>query len=556
MRSVLIVLGLAAYASTAAGQVAGPAPLTLLAPAPYTRVADPKLAGGGFDLAYKLPAGLTGVQVAVEVFRGTTLVATPFHGSVNGQAAPIHVTWNGKDGSGLAVDPGRYEAVIHVTAPGSGVLSRALRYPLDVVRLGIREIEARNSGAQTDEFPLVYYRKGTTYAFFVTPAIHEYFASPDAGDLADLDLNNGAPRPAPAVNVNVAEPPLEGVNYEDDNYNFPLCYLVGRAPTFGVRWGTTSVSNAGAAIALAAWSGGDIRGTVSDAQGSWTSDGTNWTPGGVTVFSGPALPAYGTRVDRTLTWKWQYRATGETQWSDIPGAFTTSHRFYTVIGTPLFAPNQTAAQYKGPWVEVVDDQYLWGTALNVQPVQQHEAMDVVIRGFFGQNGGLATAIEGVIYDAYPVGGDGGASHYWTDGGGNIALSRLLFAHANGKYVNCSDCAGATCVMASMLGVSNVKMLRLGAMSLKAIWGIGTPAYTTNLWGGGAHSFSYHHILTRDGAITVSDACMDLDEDGNPLATPGIPGWNVDRPWAGTGGYNDLSATNTVSKTVEVLPKMN
>jgi hypothetical protein len=90
------------------------------------------------------------------------------------------------------------------------------------------------------------------------------------------------------------------------------------------------------------------------------------------------------------------------------------------------------------------------------------------------------------------------------------------------------------------------------MSLKAIWGIGSPAYTTDLWGG-SHGFSYHHVVTRDGATHIIDSCMQLDEDGNPNATPGVPGWNNDRAWAGANGYDNLSSSNSVTKSVEQLP---
>jgi hypothetical protein len=47
--------------------------------------------------------------------------------------------------------------------------------------------------------------------------------------------------------------------------------------------------------------------------------------------------------------------------------------------------------------------------------------------------------------------------------------------------------------------------------------------------------------------------MQLDEDGTPGSIPGIPGWNVDRLWAGIGGYNDLSSYNDVTKTLQALP---
>ena len=111
-------------------------------------------------------------------------------------------------------------------------------------------------------------------------------------------------------------------------------------------------------------------------------------------------------------------------------------------------------------------------------------------------------------------------------------------------------------MLAMLGVDNMHMFHVGSMSLKAIWGIGTDDYTVDLWGSGNHSFSYHHIITRDDGIHVSDSCMWLDEDGNPGSLPGTPGQSFDRPWSGTNGYNDLSCFNNPSTYVDPLPFLN
>jgi hypothetical protein len=135
----------------------------------------------------------------------------------------------------------------------------------------------------------------------------------------------------------------------------------------------------------------------------------------------------------------------------------------------------------------------------------------------------------------------------------MGLSALLNSHDNGIYFNCSDNMGATSTMLAMMGVRNIRAVYLGNMSLNAIWGIGTPGYTTNLWGPGSHGFSYHHIVTRHWGSHVIDSCMLLDEDGNPGSTPGVPGWNHDRPWDGPSGYDVLSATNTVSRTIQDLP---
>jgi len=258
------------------------------------------------------------------------------------------------------------------------------------------------------------------------------------------------------------------------------------------------------------------------------------------------------RQELDVEWHWQSAPEGSSEWSDIPGATTISHRFYTLLAPPKFKDNASGAQYTGPWVEVCEFLASWYDVLGLPSADQAELTELFVKGFFGQNGGLPAAIEGVIYDAYPLGGDGGATHYFQFGGWNMDLSSLLNAHAKGIYVNCSDNMGAATTMLSMLGADGMRPLHLGTMHLRAIWGIGAPGYTLNLWGSG-HSFSYHHIITDDGGVTVSDTCMQLDEDGDPDSTPGFPGWNHHRPWDGVDGYEALSAHNNVTQNVEPLP---
>jgi len=106
-----------------------------------------------------------------------------------------------------------------------------------------------------------------------------------------------------------------------------------------------------------------------------------------------------------------------------------------------------------------------------------------------------------------------------------------------------------------MGVPNVQMMHLGSMKLRAIWGIGTNEYTLDLWkngGGAGHGFSYHHIVTRDGGVNISDACLCVDEDGNPDALPGLPGWNHDRDW---NNYEALLAKANISWYLDPLPKI-
>lgn len=535
-------------AAPAAAQSYTPAPPILRQPEfrceGASRIADPKLPGGDAWMDVHLLYAPS-VAVTFEVLRLGSVVATPWQGTVSG-GAPTRLTWDGRNDGGRRYAPlGEY--VMRVQAAGFAPIER----PLTLVRLGVTEIEAQDGPGLDDEFQMVYFMKGVSYAFYATPAIHEYLNVARAGELADLDLNDGSPRPVVGVHSDTAMPVMNGADYDAFTHNYPLAYVMGARPRLELTFGATcigpmgSVTGAGYPVP-----GLQIRAVADGAgvvPGAWLA-----TPGGTALLDLDALPSEVGRHDRDLAVRWEYRDLADPQWRAIPGAQTIPLRFYTLLGAPVFKAGATGVQYTGPWVEVAEYVSSWKETLGLAAADQLGLTEVHIKGFFGQNGGIPTAIEGVKYDAYPLGGDGGATHYYVFGANNMNLARLLNAHASGVYVNCSDNMGATTTMLSMMGAVGMRPVRLGNMTLRAIWGIGAPGYTLNLWGSG-HSFSYHHIVTDDGAVTVSDSCMQLDEDGNASALPGIPGWNVRRPWAGANGYDVLSSTNTVTKNLEVLP---
>ncbi|MBU0753962.1 MAG: hypothetical protein KJ645_02405 [Planctomycetes bacterium] len=513
-------------------------------------VADPKLDSGAIPISFSLkPAGKS-FQLTVNVKKNSAPIRTVFNGPQTGQSDPITLFWDGRDDLGLYATPGAYQ--VEVVAAGKG--THRIAFPVNIVRLGIRSIEAR-SKTDGEEWQMVYFRKGGSYEFYATPAIHEYINIAQAGEMADLDLNNGNPRPSAPIHTATESPVIDGLNYETSCYNYPLCYLKGVEPRFEVTLGNSCVSNQGLPLTCGyPITGIDIRMVAQDGAGQWTSDHESISPGSSVLFTGPALPDEATRVDRSIAWSWQYRIGSLPKWIDIPGNTVTTHRIYTNVNTPYWATGASGTQYSGPWVEVAEYFYEFSQALGFDTSNEAGVQETFLHGFFGQEGGLTSAIEGVIYDTYTMGGDGGASHYYQGFGPSIRLTRLLNNHANGIYVNCSDVGGATSTMLGMLGIQNIQMVYLGTMHLRALWGIGCPAYTLNLWGS-SHGFSYHHIISRDGGVTVSDACMWLDEDGDPDSLPGIPGYNCDRPWNGASGYNALSSTNSVSKSMDDLPEL-
>jgi hypothetical protein len=512
----------------------------------HTRIADPKLDGGGVAIAFHLEPSGAHASASVKVLSGGNVVASVWQGSLVGGASPTEVWWDGKDDQGAWVDVATY--TIRLAIPGGTPVD----LPLDVVRLGISEIEFQDSDAGDDEHQMVYFRKGAFYAYFATPAIHEYLSIAGDGEMADLDLNDGSPRPVPPVHEATDSPVLEGANYENDSYNYPLAYVMGSTPRAEATFGTTACSSSGALM----FPGYPVAGHDIRVQG-WRDDvllGSSdaIVPGGTATIDLLPLPGEVQREDFEITWRWQWKETAEAGWHDLPGALVTPHRVYTLLGTPNFKQNGSGTQYAGPWVEVCEYLETWKGVLGLRSGNAAQLTELHVKGFFGQNGGLPTAIEEVVYDAYPLGGDGGATHYFSFGSWNMDLAALLNFHAKGRYVNCTDCMGGTTTMLAMVGADNVRPVRLGFMQLRAIWGIGAPGYTKNLWGSG-HTFSYHHIVTDADGETVSDACMQLDEDGDPNTTPGIPGWNHQRPWNGVNGYEELAASNQVSRSLETLP---
>ena len=533
----------------------GTPPLRLVA-ASCPRIADAKLVDGAVRVSYWLaPAGAKATS-SVDLFDGATLVTNLWSGQERALTTPVVHTWDGRMTGGGWVRPGRYTVRVQVT-PSAGGPPQTITYPLDLVRLGITEI-----AAQGPKWQLVYFKKGSLFRFFATPALHEYYCVADTGDVADMDRNDGSPRPAPAIHTGLASPPLEANgNYEDDSYNFPICCLAGGSAKLQVRFGTTGSDGLGAAQ----WAGYPLPGVMLRCRA--TSNGTPWltppaiaTPGGTATFSGPTLPAAVGRTDVAVTWTFDASDDGGANWQPVPGHIDTQHRFYTILDMPRWATGATGLQYAGPWVEVLEDIQLWKTALGIDTSTSAGVVEALIKGFSGQIGPLTTAIEGVVYDTSVLGGDSGSSHYYQGFPpvNTVLLSRLLDNHANGVFVNCSDCASCTAGMLGMVGVANLQLQRLGNMSLRAIRGIGAPAYTLSLWGPStSHAFSYHHIITRNNGVNVSDACLWVDEDGNPNALPGTPGYNVDRPWSGSqAGYEALVAFGTVGFFFDPLPRVN
>lgn len=554
------VLALASVASAAQVIAAPPpggpgsGPAQFLTAAETTRICDPKLDGGGALVQYSLAPSRFPYAVEITVRDGAgAVLATVFQGRRQGSTTLVHRhAWDGRDAAGVWLDPGDY--VIRVEATDHLGRVRALDYPLNVIRIGLTTISAESATAN-NEWQTVYFMKGNSYAFYATPATGEWLSRHDTGDLSNLDLNDGSPRPAPPIWTETDSPALEsgsggGWIYENDWHNYPLCYRAGTVPQFTVKLGANCVRSDGTLGACGfPVAGFDLRVVAKDALGDWTTATTSVAPTDSVTLTGPPVNSNAARNDRLVSWFYEYRESGGTAWTRIPGRFVSEHRIYTLLDRPYWGSGGTGTQYSGPWVEVLDYLHDWKDELGLTLSSNEKVVEALIKGYFGQQGNILTAIEDVHYDCPSEGGDGGATHY--GGTGTVHLSKLLNDHDLGQYVNCTDCATTTSVMLAMLGTPNMKLDQLGSMQLNVIWGIGTDDYTNDLWWG-SHGFSYHHVITRDDGVSISDACLCVDEDGSPGTLPGTPGWNHDRDW---NNYEALLAKGNVTWFTQKLPKV-
>ena len=388
-----------------------------------TLIADPKLPGGGPHYALHLSPGSGSAQATMEVLQGPTVLATPWVGNVS-EAAVTILGWDGRDDHGAWCSTGNY--TVRFSAPGMTTLD----VPLDVVRLGVVEMEANDSPAGDDEFPMVYFRKGGTYSYYATPQIHEYANLAPAGEVSDLDQDDGAARAVVPVHSDTATPVLDaGGNYETATYNYPLAYVMGTSPRLELKWGVQGTTSDGQPMAAGyPVAGFDLRAVVRAGGASIAT--APITPGGLSTVDLDALPTDVQRNELNLRLRWQYSLTGSGNWVDIPGERVIPLRIYTLLAAPTWKAGASGTRYAGPWVEVAEYVATWKDVLGLPSYGERTLTSLFVQGFVGQNGGLEEALEGVVYDCYPMGGDGGATHYFSND--QAQLSRLLWGHANGK----------------------------------------------------------------------------------------------------------------------------
>jgi hypothetical protein len=241
------------------------------------------------------------------------------------------------------------------------------------------------------------------------------------------------------------------------------------------------------------------------------------------------LVASGVAVARCV-WRWQIRRGPAARWQDL---VETALRVYVVLGPPT-APWQSLSGSGDdacvPWVPVLDVACAWASGA----VDVGEAARRITRAVF------ALGDNRLRYDALV-----GAPHYTVLGVPRFLLAafldRLAGGEGAGPLVNCSDCATIVSTFANLLG-ADLWQSKMGLVApqfrLNPIRAIGSHTWS-RVWGG----FSFHEVAWS-GACgeqdRVFDACLEVDVDPNPMASPHKPLLPVDALFgtAGSGDYRD------------------
>lgn len=268
----------------------------------------------------------------------------------------------------------------------------------------------------------------------------------------------------------------------------------------------------------------------------------NFPPGGLTGFETFELQnvtLWGAGVGvRTTTWRWQYRPAGAGGWTDFA---TTEHRIYVLAEAPKSPWVQSpyaAGNTQLPWTDVLDYACRWASFAKTLD----EAAGGVTRGVYNLGPSVIT------YDC-----PGGGSSHYSGATFNCTrfVERLKGGLGNGIYVNCTDCATIVSTFANALGcelwqsrMEEPPGSPVWSFALNPMLGIGSTVWQTCCgWG----SFNYHEVAWK-GACTandeVFDACLQVDGDADPTASPHTPLLPVNLKFGATGSglYRDRLAT--------------
>lgn len=484
---------------------------------PEGRVLDPRLDGAP-DLGLRLSV--------TEVPQDQACAASLRLLGVGGQERTLQVDeplatgvavdqrFDGRDDDGQFFDPGPVDVVATLTCDG-GVATSA-RSRLYVVRLGVTEVNLQSPEGEDSNVVLAWHKATMiqTGVTEITPDIPEYRAGATAGDLADLDENDGTPRPSVEPWTNPDQPPWGAGGPTTVRYNAPAAFVAGAPLGIVATLGTTAVSarSGVAAPALGPEAFADevpaIR-LVPDALIAVDPDATA-LPGSSVAFE---VASPGSSLGKTtlaLTWRFQAEeprdpdlgdtATG-TVWHDVPGSQTTSHVVYLLYGQPALRDGtDIGAAPPIPWIGTLEDTWpsLSGAAPEVAAVLDG------LRDYIHYN-------EYVMYNP----GDGaysgyqGPYMYWEYTWSNLSdwLDR-----DNGVDLYCHSVSCLFSVLAGTWGVEAPQQVLGTYFRTNLVRAAGDTEWY-------AWSFNSHSVISPDGGATLWDASIAMDGDEDPSTQP-------------------------------------
>lgn len=445
---------------------------TLVADAP---VIDPAL--DGFE-------GVELTWTAGGDAQGCALVALRVENAAGGSRtlSPEAPTWDGRDDQGRRFPPGPWAAVGRVTCDDGASAEAAVQGW--VVRAGVAALDFVDDGTGA-AVPLAFHRLD-----LVTPGVTpidmpEYAILTGA---APLDAEDGSPRPALPPWDDAGAPPWGRGEVDGVDHNLPVAVRAGGALAVVATLADTSVDEAGAIRPAAPV---PLRAVPS-----------GWTRRDDGVLVSPASSDTLGVTDEVLVWTFEAEVDGA--WVPVPGTQRTTHRVYRTLGPAQlrdgselgFAPDVA-------WVGVLAE---LAPVLEGAPATVPAVLDRV-RDHLYDN-------RWVVYD--PSDGDysgySGAYIYWE-----YTWSELS------EWLDRAD--GVRLYCHSMSCLLSVLVNHEGAYASQQVLGVGfdtnlTRAAGTESWL--RWSFNSHSVASPDDGLTLWDASVDLDGDGDPWNEPVTP----------------------------------
>ena len=315
-----------------------------------------------------------------------------------------------------------------------------------------------------------------------------------------LDARDGSPLDLPAPWWEVDGPPRSSSGaLLERGRSLPVAYRAGSVAQVTATLGDTAAHDGRAVGCNLPLSGRPLRLVVQGGAAASAMSGELRPGDRVTLDLPPLDGRLGKQVLR-VRFGFAYRE-DDGSWRAIPGAQTSEHTLYSVLGAPL----REDVPGGRPWVAALELASGW---LGDDTRREDELLAKVTRGI---NAGLGLRYE-----------DTQGAPAYTDGPdlltNELDLTAFLANRRNGRRVNCLDCASLVTQFAAQLGARGKILIMGWDFRLNYLKGIGGASFTNGLFFG-YHAFSYHAVATFDRGASIHDACLSVDDDSQPWRSP-------------------------------------